>query len=276
MATPNFIYVGTGKAGSTWLHQVLQKHPDIYVTPVKETNYFDLNYDRGIGWYEDFFQNAQQNQIVGEISHRYMHSDKAVSRIKQDLGGIKILAFFREPSEYFLSDYLFTVRNGRFSGTVEDWADNGFEWDCILYADLIRPYLETFSKENVMIANFNDIGGDPESLLKNISSFLAISDFPSDAVNIGKVNIAKSPRNKIVSKIVNKSSKAIKRKGGQRIIAAVKYNRFVQSLLYKDLNKKPEISAALRERIISYSLGDIKWLDRNFKTNFEEDWYELS
>lgn len=275
MATPNFIYVGTGKAGSTWLHQVFQKHPDIFVTPVKETNYFDLNYDRGISWYEKFFQNAQENQIVGEISHRYCRSDKAVSRIKQDLGDIKILAFFREPSEYFLSDYLFTVRNGLFSGTVEDWADNGFDWDGILYADLIRPYVETFSKENVMIANFKDISGDPESLLKNISSFLAISDFPSDAVNIGKVNPAKSPRNKVISRIVNITSKALKRKGGQRIIAAVKYNSFVQALLYKNLNKKPNIPAVVRERVISHSLDDIKWLDRTFKTNFEEAWFKL-
>ncbi len=275
MTTPNFIYVGTGKAGSTWLHQVLQKHPDIYVTPVKETNYFDLNYDRGIGWYESFFQDAQQNQIVGEISHRYVHNDKAVSRIKQDLGDIKILAFFREPSGYFLSDYLFTIRNGRFSGTIEDYADNGFDWDDILYADLIRPYVETFSKENVMIANFKDIGGDPETLLKKISNFLAISDFPSDAVNIGKVNAAQRPRNKTLARIVNITSKALKRRGGQRIIAAVKYNRFVQGLLYKNLNTKPDIPSELKERIISHSLDDIKWLDSVFKTNFEEVWFKL-
>jgi hypothetical protein len=272
MATPNFIYVGTGKSGSTWLHQVCQKHPDIFVTPVKETNYFDLNYGRGIGWYEDFFQNARENQIVGEISHRYMRSDKAVSRIKQDLGEIKILAFFRDPSEYFLSDYLFTVRNGGFSGTVEDWADNGFDWDSILYADLIRPYVEAFSKGNVMIGNFKDIGHDPESLLKNISNFLSIPEFPSDAVNIGRVNPAKSPRNKVLSRIVSSTSKALKRKGGQRIIAAFKYSRVVQGLLYKNLSKKPEIPAVVREKIISHSAEDIKWLDSTFDTALEEMW----
>lgn len=274
MVTPDFIYVGTGKAGSTWLHAVLQKHTDVFITPVKETNYFDLNYHRGIGWYEGFFKNAQQNQLVGEISHRYLNNEKAVSRIKQDLGDIKILAFFREPSEYFLSDYLFTVRNGRFSGTIEDYADNRFNWDHILYADLIRPYVETFSKENVMIFNFKDIARDPEALVKQISSFLVISDFPSDLVDIGKVNPAQRARNKTIAGIVNITSKALKRRGGQRIIALVKYNRFVQRLLYKDLNAKPEIPAALKEKIISHSLDDIKWIDRNFKTNFEEDWYK--
>lgn len=274
MTTPDFIYVGTGKAGSTWLHAVLQKHPDIFVTPVKETNYFDFNYDRGIGWYEGFFKDAQQNQIIGEISHRYMRSDRVVSRIKKDLGDIKILAFFREPSDYFLSDYLFTIRNGGFSGTLEDWAHNGFDWDSILYADLIRPYVDTFSKGKVMIGNFQEIGDDPESLLNNISSFLAISDFPSDAVNIGKVNQAKSPRNKTLSRIVKSSSVMLKKRGGQRIIATVKHCPFVQGVLYKNLDRKPEIPEVIREKIISHSADDIKWLDITFNTNLEKMWYK--
>ena len=126
-----------------------------------------------------------------------------------------------------------------------------------------------------MIANFKDIGGDPETLLKKISNFLAISDFPSDAVNIGKVNPAQRPRNKTLARIVNITSKALKRRGGQRIIAAVKYNRFVQGLLYKNLNTKPDIPSELKERIISHSLDDIKWLDSVFKTNFEEVWFKL-
>jgi hypothetical protein len=272
MATPNFIYVGTGKAGSTWLHQVFQKHPGIHVTPVKETNYFDLNYDRGVSWYEEFFQDASKGQVVGEISHRYMRNDEVVSRIKRDLGDIKILAFFRDPSEYFLSDYLFTVRNGGFSGTVEEWADNGFDWDAILYAGLIRPYVEEFSTQNVMVGNFKEIGRDPGALLKKISEFLEVADFPVDAINTGKVNPAKSPRNKIISRVVSSASKALKRKGGQRIIAAFKYSRFVQGLLYKSLSKKPEVPAYVRNKIISHSIEDIRWLDSTFNTNLEEMW----
>ena len=125
-----------------------------------------------------------------------------------------------------------------------------------------------------MIANFKDIGGDPESLLKKISSFLAISDFPIDAANIGRVNPAKSPRNKIISRTVNMASRALKRKGGQRIIAAFKYNSFVQTLLYKNLKKKPEIPAAIRDKIITHSADDIKWLDLTFNTSLEKTWYK--
>lgn len=36
-----FIGVGAQKAGTTWLARVLEDHPDIFMTPVKEIHYFD-------------------------------------------------------------------------------------------------------------------------------------------------------------------------------------------------------------------------------------------
>jgi hypothetical protein len=40
-ATPTFLGIGATKAGTTWLHHQLAKHPDIWVPPVKELNFFD-------------------------------------------------------------------------------------------------------------------------------------------------------------------------------------------------------------------------------------------
>lgn len=36
-----FACIGAQKAGTTWLARVLSRHPDIFVTPVKEIHYFD-------------------------------------------------------------------------------------------------------------------------------------------------------------------------------------------------------------------------------------------
>ena len=37
---PNFFIVGAPKAGTTSLYHYLDQHPDIYMSPVKEPNYF--------------------------------------------------------------------------------------------------------------------------------------------------------------------------------------------------------------------------------------------
>lgn len=36
-----FVCIGAQKAGTTWLARVLSRHPDVFVTPVKEIHYFD-------------------------------------------------------------------------------------------------------------------------------------------------------------------------------------------------------------------------------------------
>ena len=37
---PNFFIVGTGKAGTTSLHDYLGQHPQVYMSPVKEPGWF--------------------------------------------------------------------------------------------------------------------------------------------------------------------------------------------------------------------------------------------
>jgi hypothetical protein len=38
---PTFLGIGAPRAGTTWLHANLVKHPEIWLTPVKEVHYFD-------------------------------------------------------------------------------------------------------------------------------------------------------------------------------------------------------------------------------------------
>ena len=40
-AGPDFLCIGAHKAGSTWLYQQLDSHPDFWMPPVKELHYFD-------------------------------------------------------------------------------------------------------------------------------------------------------------------------------------------------------------------------------------------
>jgi len=39
---PNFIIIGAAKAGATSLYRYPSQHPQIYMSPVKETNFFSL------------------------------------------------------------------------------------------------------------------------------------------------------------------------------------------------------------------------------------------
>lgn len=38
---PHFLGIGAIKSGTTWLHEVLGEHPDVWLPPIKELRYFD-------------------------------------------------------------------------------------------------------------------------------------------------------------------------------------------------------------------------------------------
>ena len=80
---PNFAYIGTSKAGSTWLFNALAGHPDVYLASNKGLYYFDQHFDEGQAWYLDHFRAAGDRPAVGEISHSYLSSPQVPARIAE-------------------------------------------------------------------------------------------------------------------------------------------------------------------------------------------------
>ena len=71
---PNFLYIGPDKAGSSWLHEVLLTHPQVFM-PVAEKDlyFFDRYYDRGLDWSLSQFASATPTQVVvGEVCQDYL------------------------------------------------------------------------------------------------------------------------------------------------------------------------------------------------------------
>src|SRR6476660_8347073 len=52
---PDFIIAGAQKAGTSSLHKILGKHPQVISALIKEVHYFDQNYHLGKQWYRSYF-----------------------------------------------------------------------------------------------------------------------------------------------------------------------------------------------------------------------------
>ncbi len=113
MTLPNFIVIGPGKTGTTWLYQCLAAHPGIKLARnTKETVFFADYYDRGLGWYEKFFEGLDGAAAIGEVSNTYFFTPEAPARIAAAVPKVKLIAFLRNPVERVVSLYLFRLRNG--------------------------------------------------------------------------------------------------------------------------------------------------------------------
>jgi hypothetical protein len=142
---PDFILVGAAKAGTTALAHYLDEHPQVYLSPIKEPNYFsksdihpeffrELLKDRlslfNIENYlaetklkprhsayitnrEDYralFREAGNNKITGEGSVSYLWSPSAAKEIFNSNPDTKIIIVLRNPVERAFSHYLMDLR----------------------------------------------------------------------------------------------------------------------------------------------------------------------
>ncbi|HKR05713.1 MAG TPA: sulfotransferase [Bacteroidia bacterium] len=111
-----FFLVGAQRAGTTYLYNIFDEHPEVIMAkPVKpEPKFFILEneFQKGEEYYfNKFFQNDNKKKIYGEKSTSYMESAEAASRIKQMFPQAKILISLRNPVFRAVSNYYFSLRN---------------------------------------------------------------------------------------------------------------------------------------------------------------------
>lgn len=63
---PDFLGIGPGRTGTTWLHQALEGHVDL-PHGIKETGFFGVRFSKGIDWYAQHFRYASGNRKVEEF-----------------------------------------------------------------------------------------------------------------------------------------------------------------------------------------------------------------
>ena len=118
---PRFIIAGAMKAGTTALFNHIAHHPDFRGPTLKEINFFDFQYRRGLKRYLGHFPRRQDGGIFsGEASTGYLWNPHCAGRIRESLPGVKVLAILRDPVERALSHYFHQVRIGDESRPIEE------------------------------------------------------------------------------------------------------------------------------------------------------------
>jgi len=189
----NFIGIGAGRSGTTWIVNILSEHPQIFCPEIGKLNYFantrpfnkDSEYDkRGIKGYLELFKECPEGNIKGEFSSYYIINPKVAFIIKKHFPNVKIWACIREPVERAYSDWLAFKQ---FKVKEKDSFDKAFfkeqtglypEGDGYrhrgFYYKQLKPYFDLFPKENIKIILHEDILKDPGKVAKEFYEFLGV------------------------------------------------------------------------------------------------------
>lgn len=273
---PNFFIVGAPKAGTTSLYEYLKNIPEIYMSPIKEPNYFNRKtmYDehparkvRTKEKYLKLFRNVKDQKIIGEASG-YMRDPDAPKLIHKIIPHAKILISLRDPVERAYSDYLMLVGHGiittSFRYEIESELQNGSnpsQWgiklDSGFYTIQLERYLKVFGHEQVKIIIFEEFIKDPKNTLNDILQFLGLKKSIVN-IDIKKYNPYKTPRGKLAQKIV--TNKKIKRISER--LFPVSMRKFIGRKILLVEKPKPNVPEKDRETLIKLYLDDVRQLEK--------------
>ena len=258
MTIPNFLFLGPDKSGSTWLQDVLSLHPEVHLTPAKDTYFFDREFDRGLRWYERHFSGARtHHQIVGEVCHDYLFSDVAADRIAKLLPHAKLMVCLREPTERAFSAYLNLARHGSYNGTFEEalrdvpeLVGNG------CYGIHLQRYLDRFDRRQVLVSHFDDLQADQQRFLDDVTTFLDVSRFELTDKMAEPSRRASEARSPAVAGLVKRLAVVARRAGWAGLIGRVKGSRPVRRALYRELGDAAPHPSESSVAVIRYALHD--------------------
>lgn len=105
---PAFVVAGAQRAGTTSLYRALMSHPLVLPPNYhKGVNYFDINYDRGLAWYQGHFpverlahlrtRRHGGTPVTFDPSGYYMFHPLAAERMALDLPSVKVVTMVRDP-----------------------------------------------------------------------------------------------------------------------------------------------------------------------------------
>jgi hypothetical protein len=219
MTLPTFVGIGVPRAGTTWLHALLEGHPDVFVpTARKEIRFFDRHYDRGLSWYEGFFPpagSAGAYRSIGEISPQYFYCDECASRIASTLPDVRLLLMLRHPVDRAYSNYGFVVQRRNYRGTFEEFlATRPRAVDMGFYGPHLRTYLSLFHPSRILPLVFEralgDAGEEGDSR-GALGAFLGVSaeGFPA---SVGRVNATTVPRHPMLASVAVRTARRLRQR----------------------------------------------------------------
>ena len=189
MTLPNFLVLGTAKAGTSTLASYLARHPEVCFARIHEPNFFafDVQFEKGHEFYRSLFTHRTTETRFGEKSWRYACHNVyplAFTRIRAMLPELLLIYVLRDPLKRGISMW----RELRDAG--QDIVDADPEMalltdplisDSMRYASTYRRWADAYGTENVKIVFFEDLVNDPRTFYRSVTDFLGIRPFELEA-----------------------------------------------------------------------------------------------
>ncbi len=300
---PNLFVIGAAKSGTTSLHDYLDGHPQIFMSPLKEPGFFSPDappprkryaYTDSLEHYLTLFDEARDELLVGESSTYYLFSRQAPRLVQEFEPRSKIVAMLRNPVDMAHSMHGHRFAHGKepledFAAALEadEAADSGGAarrrvieregtyMERARYADQLSRWFGVFPRE-VRVIVFEEFVANPQEEYQGLLEFLGVEPThrPQDFS-------ARNTRHRISAGPVSKAlrsrpaawarHRALPSLVGTRRAARIGRTIGMSSLIREETASQP-IDPQLRARLWQELADDVDRLSALLGRNMTEVW----
>lgn len=303
LAMPTFLIIGAAKSGTTSLHHYLDQHPQVFMSPIKETNFFafcnGIPQFRG-PWagllrqtsvtdledYQRLFSAGASQRARGEASPRYLMYPGTAGRIRRYVPDAKLIAILRHPADAAFSAFMMRLRDGHepyddfrqaieaeVRGERQAWSFGNY-LSSFCYSQQLSAYFSLFPRDQIRVYLFDDLKADPVRLLRDIFQFIDVTpDFiPDRSIQLNRSGVVRNP---VLRALWNRSGPVRAR---VRAFLPNRMRRRAYQIVVRNL-VKPRFEPRLRRQLVDLYRDDIiqlqelirrdltGWLDRTEATS---------
>lgn len=201
---PDFLVIGAPKAGTTALHASLARHPQLFLSRVKEPKFFlsdgppprtggpgdRQTYGEHVWRAADYgalFAGAPAGTLRGESTPFYLHDLLAQGRIAAALPTAKLVAVLREPVDRAYSNWAH-LRSAGLEPIADPvaacaaqqwrkqrgWAPFWHYVDLGLYGRQVEHLYSLVGPDRVLLLRYRDLHDEPVATLDRVCTFLGV------------------------------------------------------------------------------------------------------
>jgi hypothetical protein len=188
---PNFLIIGAQKSASSFVHQCLREHPDVFM-PQGEVRFFeDPQYlQSDISQFEELFRNVSLKKMIGIKRPNLLAKPECLERVHKHLPEAKLVLILRNPVDRAISAYFWYMKIGLLpirpveeglgkiiNGEYRDLYPRSDEIiDYGFYHRHIMRYLNYFDRNQMLIMLQRAFKVNTLEALRQVYRFLEIDD----------------------------------------------------------------------------------------------------
>ncbi len=293
MSMPNFLVIGAAKCGTSALCDYLAQHPQVYLCPSKEPNFFiaegrsEIPFrgprDREVltkqdGWvstldrYRRLFAGVTSERAIGEGSTWYIYDERAPGQIHRYLPEAKLISLLRNPVDRAYSAFNMMLMDGRETTTsfakaiaAEDERVRS-NWELLwhyrrmgFYYEQLERYYQLFDARQMYVILYEDFTTRPREVMRDVLRFLDVDDdFEPDMSE--RSNVSMVPKHSSYQRFIVSQSPL--KSAATALLPASFRQRAKEKLVYSTATKPVPLAPELRRQLVDVFRPDVLKLQK--------------